>query len=381
MTALCLALAVLVQAASEGSAAPEIDARMWFNLPDYRLHDKREAVLFFFQSRDERSAKLIPRLNRLHRKPDVVVIGLSEESPKTLEAYIAKHKIRFCVGAGSGSAKKYKVTKFPTLIRLRGERRADPVILEQSEFDAYIPDWGPDEEETVKRLEDVAELMTFVATAKDNRGRQTACVKLYHKLSPEEFEAYAEEVLAFEGNPYIRRAVEFLARRPTEAELAIETDLPTSSKYQNDYDKNPDAPEWAAARKFSEGMPLRERTLEQLTEEYWQHASDDANDVLIRYFVAKALNFRPHEERDMLRDALFDIIPREPDRGIRTYLVGALMVQTETGDEELAAFYEAQAERETSAFRLKPFMDYLAFAIRNCVDTLDPDDMLPPTKP
>lgn len=375
-----LSLILLFPAIDAVRAAPEIDAREWFNLPEYRLHDQREVVLFFFQSNNEACEKLIPRLNRLRQRPNTVVIGLSDESPKKLEAYIAKRKIRFCVGAGSASAKKYKITKYPTLIRLRDEQRSEPVILEQSEFDAFIPDWGPDEEETVQRLEDVAELMAFVETAKDKRGRQNACVKLYRKLSAEDFEAYAQEVLAVEGNPYIRRALEFLAGRPTEAELAFQTDIPPSSKYENAYRKNPDAPEWAAVRRFHEGFPMSERSLEQLTAEYWRHGSADANDVVIRKLIAVAMNGRPVEDRDTLRDIAFDIIPREPDMGIRLYLAGALLDQTETGDEELAAFYEAQAARETSMFRIKPFLEYSAFAIRNGFNKLGPDDMPPPER-
>jgi hypothetical protein len=380
MTLGSLMVFLLVQTAGV-EAAPEIDARAWFNLPEYRLHDEREAVLFFFESSSEECARLIPRLNRLRRKADTVVIGLSAEAPKTLEPYIHKHKIRFCVGAGSDSAKKYNITKFPTIIRLRGDRRAAPVILEQSEFDAYSPGWGQDEEEALRRLEDVADLKAFIESAADNRGRQTACEKLYRKLPVEEFAAYAEEALAVEGNPYVRRSLEFLLGRPSDEAIRSQTDLPPSTGYEKTYEDNSKALEWKSVRGYCLGTPVREREVPQLIEEFRQHPSEEPEDIVIRKLIARALNGRPAEARATLRTALFEFIPREKDYGIRLYLAGALMDQTQTGDEELAAFYEAQAARETSLLRLKPFLEYSAFAIRNGFDKLGPDDMEPPAKP
>ena len=363
MFASAMLLALLVLGPSD-PAAPEIRALAWFNNPEYRLHDEREVILFFFEARDRTSARLVPSLNRLHRRPDVLVIGLTRDSRGAVVEFIRRQRVLFTIGAQSKSAREFGITKLPALVRVRGPKRADMERLDPDELGKLAPDWGPHGEENVEAIHEPWELKAFIESDAYGRNRRNAALKLYGMTDADSFEQFGERHLPFEGDPWVRSAIEFLMSHPTPQEIQEQKGPAPAVEFWKAYHGDPNAPEWAPVKRYHSGTPVGEQTVGRLARDYWNHDTESASDLVIRRSIAMALNGRHGESREQARAALLDMIPAEPDWAIRLYLAGALLDVCDVGDTEVADFLEAESQHEPHFFVVKPMMQYMSYYLR-----------------
>ena len=111
----CMVGAGLVDGKSTAGPNAEIEAKCWFNNPVYRLRDDRRVVLFFFECDSKEAAAWTKRLNRMSRRPDMVIIGLTDDGRAAAERFIKRRNVRFTIGAGSRTAKRLGIRELPAL--------------------------------------------------------------------------------------------------------------------------------------------------------------------------------------------------------------------------------------------------------------------------
>ncbi len=110
-----------------GSAAPAISADTWINtdgaLELSALKGKVVVVEFWAMWCGPCRAS-IPHLNQLHdrwKDKDVVVLGLTDESPEDVQQFVRRNGIRYAIGAGSLSSFDYGVNSIPHVFVVAGD--------------------------------------------------------------------------------------------------------------------------------------------------------------------------------------------------------------------------------------------------------------------
>lgn len=345
----------------------EIDARHWFNNPVFRLRDDRKVILFFFKCDSKEGAKWAARLNRMTRRPDLVIIGLTDDSQSQAERFIKRRNPRFTIGAGSRTAKRLGIREMPALRVIEGKDRARVRVAESIQvLVTMLPDW----QQSVSDIETASDLMDFVSSDALGRNREAAIRKLFEMLPPErrgELVALAESQLPIEPDPFVRGTLRLyrdlaLGVRQTAWEQSA------SNAYSRDFRRDPHDAEWVAAHAFmSEKLDL---PAPRLLGEFRTHQSNDPNDIVIRRLIVERLDDRgaAAEREDPYRagarTALMEILPEEPDRSIRLAATSALARVCEFGDKEVIEFLEALAPSEPNDQLVRPMMEYVAYRLR-----------------
>ncbi|MEK7270933.1 MAG: redoxin domain-containing protein [Planctomycetota bacterium] len=113
------AIAAGVSGPQVGDSAPEIDAKEFLNAGGpVTLEGLRGKIVVveFWATWCPPCRASIPHLNALYernKEKGVVVIGLSNEPAEKVKPFAAKIGMKYCVGIGSGTGKKYGVTGIP----------------------------------------------------------------------------------------------------------------------------------------------------------------------------------------------------------------------------------------------------------------------------
>ena len=344
----------------------EIGARHWFNNPVYRLHDDRRVVLFFFRCDDKASARWTSDLNRLSRRSDLVIIGLTSDDRQAAERFMSRCKVCFTVGAESRSAKLFGVERLPALFAVnRNDRdQVQPVdLLDIQDLLATMGGEPPDRE--LSEIDSAEELKRYIETVSHGDKRESAVCKLWDLLGSEDadgFIEFAERRLPVEPDPFVRGELRYWRNIAQGIEQHDRERSPSSTHFVAFRD-NPDAPEWAAARAFRDSK--EQRSAAKLLEEYRGRLDDEPNNVLIRDFVVRELHrFKDRADREQARAALMEIVAEDPDRSIRLYAVGGLGHICDIGDTEAADYLDAIAEDEPYVLVVRPAMEYTANYLR-----------------
>lgn len=336
----------------------EISAKHWFNNPEYRLFDDRDVILFFFDAGDRQSARWISKLERLRRRPDVVVIGLTQDDKNKAELFIKREKVRFTVGAGSPSAKSFGVRALPALRKFVRKDPAGPRIMEMDGLADYLPSWGDYGKEEVEAIKESWELAAFVESDAYGMNRQQALFKLFDTWKREEFLALAQARLPVERDPWVRNALKLLIDRAQGVDNP-QPKIAASTEYRKQFSADQDDSAWAPFREYQK--EIHQRTVAQLVDDYRIHGAEEPNDVLIRRTIAAHLE---QHDRTAARRAYMELLLGEPDYFIRLRIVGGLNQTCQIGDEEAAAFLEEAARAEPNLRHVKPLMEYTSHYLR-----------------
>lgn len=344
-------------ASPESLQSMPIDAACWRNLA-LRPFDQRRVLLLMFNVTDSETDVLIERLNRLSRRRDLLVLGISPDACRDVERYCEKKRIRFAVGAESKAPRRARV-KLPALFLIqRAEGRSAWRDVRPDALDELLkrppmstPDWNAD----IPRQE----LIDLIDSDAEGQCRSDAVRKLAELMTPEEFSDFAAERLAEEPDPWVRGAFEF-ARRKLTGDPLPDDRMSESARLLREYNGQPDDPRWQTVRAFVD----KHRTLSaaELAQAYAAHAGDAPQDVLIRRIAVNAL--WEATDRDTARRALLEAAARDPDESIRLFAVMGLSEVSTPGDQSTADLLEELARIEPNILRVRPMMQYVAFYLR-----------------
>lgn len=355
-----LLLYLLADAGATAAKPEEFQAKHWVNLT-YRMQDNRSVVVFVFDAKARESRNFVPKLNRLQRRTDLLVIGLTHESKSTTDAFIRQCRAKFPIGCESRDAKRLARGKLPILLFYdRQDEKREPQALPEDQLGAMAgaapQDWGD-----VSKLDDPARLREYVASDQPGQLRATGLRRLRPLLPPEVFIELADELLSDEADPWMRAALEY--HRDVARGIRPDDDAPApSSRYLSDYSSNADAPQWAGVNEFRSAAPSM--SVAQLLAEYERRPGDSPSDTVIRRMVVHHLHHNAADKR-AARDALLQILnANERDHSIRLMTVMALGDVCEVGDIAAADALLAHAQREPNLLRVRPMMQYLENYLR-----------------
>lgn len=356
-----IALAAMAIAACATTAASDKDkltAERWFNVEERPDRTPRPTLVLFFETQGRENARWAREVNRIARRPDIAVVGVSPDEPAAVERFVRRHRLRFRVGAGSRCASAFGVHAFPALRRIEPQRPDDFAVIDLSGLRRLGRDWDALHEADVGRLEPW-ELMALAESDADGEIRVAAIDRLYHVADPNTFIRFAEERLPVEPDPWARGHLEFLAdvRRGIAREDHLE---PASVTAGHAFRQQPDAPEWARAREYRQASASMSPAA--LGERYASESVQDPCGALIRRFILQDL--QNARDRKAAREVLMQILRVETDRSLRLNAVAALGKVCPVGDRQAAEFLDELAASETNVLHVRPIMEYTSRYLR-----------------
>lgn len=338
---------------------PDLEARYWFNNPVFRLKDDRDVLLCVFTTRDARSERLASQLNRLQRRPRLVVIALTQDSRDDVERFVERTRARFTIGAESDTVRRMKLSRVPQFWRMSraGDQRLEALPPDLGEL---LPDFGAYGEEDLDSITRPADLEIFVLSDAFGGNRQLAVKKLFHASTADEFVRFAAAAEETEANPYVLGALQYYREVAAGSRAPLEL-APATTHYRAFGAAAPDDPEWARSRAYaSKAANLEDVAV--LLSDYKAAAGDQPQDVVIRRLIVERL---PRiADRAASRRALMELLPHEPDYFLRLRLTSSFLDVCTEGDEEAAAFLESLAETEENILHVRPMMQSLAEHLR-----------------
>ncbi len=340
----------------------ELQAGAWFNTGTIRVPDDRTYVLFFFTTFQEREVKpFIGRLNKLHRRRDTIVVGLSPESEERVEKFIEKEKIRFTVGARSRTYKDFRIKRFPRVVvleRKRSGNRVENIFVDLESPDSWFPHHLPEDEPLEPGAFDEkssVEILKRHAHEDSSYLEQKRAVRLLRdRLTTDEFMGFCDEILEYEYRPALRGAIAYQKHLEDPNAPVKEPLHPPSSRASQSLRGSSDDPKWDRVHDYF--LRIDELPSEQLVEDFFDNMTDDPGDLLIRRGIPAALEKRTDKEN--VRSSLMQMLLAEPDSGVRLRVVGAFSEVCLPGDFEAADFLEEQLKTEKNIRGVRPMLEY-----------------------
>jgi hypothetical protein len=337
----------------------KLTAERWFNADERADRGQRPALLIlFFETQGRENARWAREVNRIARRPDLEVVGVSPDEPGEVERFIRRHRLRFRIGAGSRSASVFGVHGFPALRRIERDRPDEATVVELTGLRDLGRNWSALTGEDVSRLEQW-ELMALAESDADGEVRVAAIDRLYHVADPNTFIRFAEERLPVEPDPWARGHLEFLSdiRRGIARQ---DHEEPPSVTALHAFREQPESPEWSRAREFRAASAHMSPAA--LGERYALESVEDPCGAMIRRFILQDL--QQSTDRKAARRVLMDILRTEQDRSLRLNAVAALGKVCRVGDREAADFLDELAAREANVLHVRPILEYTSLYLR-----------------
>lgn len=358
---------LVVASGSEPAQKVELRARVWFNSPSIRVPDDRTYVLYFFSTVGDRDlAEVVPRLNKLHRRRDVVVVGLTPEWPDRAAAFVKGRKVGFAVGAGSRAYRDFGIKEFPKLVVLwpqRGGREFSRESLELKALEERLEPLPEPDAFTSGAFDEnsPAEMLRrHVAEETDRSQRLRALSMLRRVLPAEDFLDFCDLLVRGDQDPFWHGKVLYQRQLADPQVVEKEPRLSPYSMASRACHENPDDPRWDPVREYMAG--IEERTVQQLYQDYWDHLGDDPVDLNIRITIPHTMADLP--DKAAARECLMQMFLAEPDFVIRQRIVGALSDACQPGDFEAADFLEEQLQIEENIRAVRPMLEYVIRYLR-----------------
>lgn len=363
--------------APESSSRPmEVSARRWFNVRTVQIPDRRTHVLFFFSTvqNHAETVRHIERLNRLHKKADLEVLGLCAESSRRVEEFIKKRGVRFPVGAVSKAYKQFKIQRFPAVVVFDPEtqQRSEelkPVPLDDlAGYDGWEDDGAQPVSGDFDETTSVTQLQAHARFDSDSLQRRRAVHLLRSRMATEEFLSLCDELLETSEDPTLRGSIAYQRHLADPSTPEKEPVSPPSALANRARQENPEAPEWQPVREYEEFAG--ELSPSELASDFfdYQQLGLDPTSLLIRREIASRFNAisenGSEEEKAEARTELMGMLPGEPDAAVRLWLVGALWSTTKPGDLEVADFLTEQLAIEPNIRSVRPMMETVIRCLR-----------------
>lgn len=320
-----------------------LTAEKWLNGLTIRQEDPRTYVVLFFdtarpQSREEHRALQdeVERLNKLARRTDVLVVGVTPQREAVARQFVERYKPRFAIGVQCGSHRSFGVTRFPAVVVVKGESRQSFDAWSVDEWEALEELLGPEPEGATRPLEELSteELQDRI----EKRGYPSNSLLdiLRIRMDPEAFLAYCDE-LERKAAPGTWLGDLNYQRHLADANVPVKQPPTTPAidairKAQRE-----------GTRKTSEWRQLLSTketwSDEEILDLYTQHSGDGPEDLVYRADLATALESTKNPQYAY---ALLDMLEAEPDAGIRLKIINAI---SGVYDDNPAAFEPAVVER------------------------------------
>ena len=360
---LCIASAI----GPGASEATEVRASAWFNSPSIRIPDDRTYVLFFFTTFQKKDvAPFINRLNRLDKRRDTVVVGLTPESKERVKSFIEKRKIRFAVGSGSRAYKDFRIKRFPRVVVLDHKASSSRIVETFADLESFER-WGPElpDDQTLDSgaftETSAVELLKRHASKDPDHLEQRRAVKILRgKLPAADFMLLCDELLA-KHDPADRMYGHVAYQRHLADPDAVvkEPLLAGSTLARREEREKSDDPRWVPLHDYF--ATVDDLAAEQLFQDFFDRLADDPVNLQIRTEIPRRLEHIAHdypEQKTAIVEHLMAMLPVETNFANRSRIVGALLGICEPGDLEVAEFLEDRVAQETDIRVVQPMMEY-----------------------
>lgn len=350
-------------------------AAQWHNLQTLELSvGPRTYLLYLFSTRlaGDPPVDLVAALNRLDQRPDVVVYGLSPDSPERVAKYIEQSRIRFAVGSGAQKLRGFGVTAWPAVFAVHAScdaedeppRQIDATVAVLRGFERRLATARAESREdkqptsspttTQEQVELAGETKTLkqAALSDDDSGvRRRAITRLSEIMEPRAFVAFCDEVLAAPPPAKSNRNWWLRGYWYTDVAHAQQLANPDVTKERplvTFFDlarmqKGADAVDLAAAEGIKAGLPTK--SVDEIRDLYLEHLTNLPVELLIRGAIRDYFEERPFSCTEC-RQFVAEVYPYEPDSALRNNLVSALAELCPPGDEGAIGIARQIAEND-----------------------------------
>lgn len=323
----CLWVLILPIVVPAGVDAKGVTAEKWINRLTIRFDGDARTVILFFDSKQTQDLRdSVERLNKIARRNDVVVIGVTPEREDRAREVIRKFGMRFAVGVQSSSYKAFNVKRFPQVVYI--ERNKVTAIEDFDWVERQLGDppdmnsGSPEEldEESLMELIDVQDRLDLLET-------------LRIRTDPGEFVSYCDRLAAKrdEGLPWWSGELQY------QRHLADATETPKQPESTPARDARREARR-SGTRKREELAELYESrdswSYDDVMEVYTRHIGDDPEDMVYRADWVLQLG-RSDDPTHV--PALLDMLNQENDaanRGLISFAIGEIHTTSALADPE-----------------------------------------------
>ncbi len=108
---------------SGGVDAKAVTAEKWINRLSLRFDNDARYLILFFDTKQTRGLReTVERLNKLARRSDVVVVGVTPEREQRVRKFLREYRVRFAIGVQSSSYKSFEVKRFPHVVYIEDQK-------------------------------------------------------------------------------------------------------------------------------------------------------------------------------------------------------------------------------------------------------------------